>query len=371
VWDGTSYVDGWAVHAGAHEIKNVHRLTASEQALLQSRCEQACIDEWADVAAVAADCTNAGAFTSIELRGIPSIAAEAIVPAGKQRGEGIFGTESLACNVHDECCASFSSNLCPFKPQRVTPGPEPIKPSPREPYVFSLDGSTGTIAGTTATVALDGAVGFSDPFATTGTRPVYLSQLQLSATTQPSVSLSCTDGTNSMQTLTAVELELTQPAFGIRSDTTGLVGFPSGSLLYRFGYSVGAQPMRSMPDSRVGTASAPSCAGTRSYLATVSMPACGRRPTSRTSGCASRSAIPSEKAARRGRRAYPTTAACSRVSPPAAGCRGSRAISSSGAPRATSASTAASTSTAKSPSAAPRCAISRSLRATSCTNARR
>jgi hypothetical protein len=232
--DGQSgWADGWVIHVGADEVRNHHRPTTSEQALLLARCEQACLDEWQAVDSIDADCDHENAFSAITLRGTPSVPTQQLVPSGEHNGSGIFGSESLSCNVHETCCEGFASNLCPFRPKRVTPGPEPYTPSPRDQYVFDVSGSQATVEGGSAAIAFDGALGYSEPNAASGTRSVYLSNLSLEATNTPTVDLDCSDGTDPAPKITRLTVDLLQPAFGIRSASSGLVAFPTGSLLYR------------------------------------------------------------------------------------------------------------------------------------------
>ena len=241
VSDGNGgWVDGWVVHVDASEVRNVDAPTTAEWALIESRCEQACTEEWENIEAIDADCTNASAFTSITLRNKPSVPTRRLVESSVLDASGIFDSEALTCDIQDDCCKSFSSNICPFRPEKVSPGPEPSTPSPREQYELGLSGSSATVTGAMSSIALDGHIGFSNPKDDSGTRPVYLSELAFSTTSSTAVQVSCSDGTQAAVTIDSIEFELLQPAFGIRSGTSGLVGFPPGALVYKVSVDVTA-----------------------------------------------------------------------------------------------------------------------------------
>jgi hypothetical protein len=230
VWDGTSgSVGGWAIFAGAHEVRNPQRPTTSEAALLQSRCIEACTQEWASIDEISASCSS-GSFTDIVLREASSIPSVALIPSGLEDGSEVFpGVPGAGCDLQGDCCERFVSNLCPFRPGRVQPGPEGALGF-REQYIFSLTGSA-TLTGAQNPVSVTGTARFSeaDP-QWPSPRPVYL-DFSFSRQANTELNLDCSDGSQASPTIQGFGVALTQPAFGVR--TPDLVGFPPGAVVYR------------------------------------------------------------------------------------------------------------------------------------------
>ena len=239
VSDGMSgWVEGWAIHVGSDEIRNIHRPTSTELAMLHDRCVEACEAEWASIDEITADCSAIDAFTAITLRQTPSTPTLALVPSAQQDGSDLFPMQSLSCNLHTSCCEQFSSHLCPFRPDRVTPG-NPLLASTREQYVFDLEGSTMMIEGAEAATSVEGVVRYSDADDTAAEpQAVYLSDLFIVSETSTELELDCNDGTTAMPEISLFAFGLTQPAFGIRRTAAAEVAFPPGALLYRIGVLV-------------------------------------------------------------------------------------------------------------------------------------
>jgi hypothetical protein len=239
VSDGMSgWVEGWAIHVGSEEIRNIHRPTSTELGMLHDRCVVACKAEWAATDEITADCDAVGAFTAITLRQSPSTPARALVPAMQQDGSELFPMQTLSCNLHTSCCEEFSSHLCPFRPDRVTPG-NPLLASTREQYVLGLDGSTMMIAGAAAPTGVDGVVRFSDADDTAAEpQVVYVADLSIVSETSTELELDCNDGSRATPTISLFAFGLTQPAFGVRRTGTAEVAFPPGALTYRIGVLV-------------------------------------------------------------------------------------------------------------------------------------
>lgn len=237
VGTGMSAFSGWLVYGAADAVKYHTRLTTAERAALLDLCEEACEDQWHANPDVAANCDGTGVFEIPFLYSKPSYPALAAIPALVQDGSGIFGMESLACNLHDTCCAGFDESLCDIATTaRVTPSSLPL--STGEEYRFDLDPNNSAVIGEAEgeddQSALSGTVGFSlcSGGNGSGACPFHLGHLEVEAADDLEVEVTCPDESTQTLELDNLEIRLAQPAFGIDGSGTDDKGFPPGALVF-------------------------------------------------------------------------------------------------------------------------------------------
>ena len=233
--DGQSGLfSGWAVHTSATEVANLHRPSTAEVALIESKCEEACEDEWSDDPDVSANCSDSDAFLDPALRAAGSTPTRSLIDESVKNGQGVFPGETVSCDLRDDCCEDFDELLCATVLDRVTPAPEMLGRG--EEYRFALGNSEielVTSAGT-ETASMTGTIGFSlcPQKNSSAACPFYLGSLELSTTQMASVTLDCTDGTQEVRRLNDLDLSLIQPAFGIDDQGDDAKGFPPAALLF-------------------------------------------------------------------------------------------------------------------------------------------
>ena len=231
-------VEGLAVYVGPDELGYAHRPTTAETSLLAARCEDACWDHWGAHPNVTATCNASGAFLAPTLRSAPARPTIAAIPLARRDGSGIFPFNQLDCDLTRDCCTTeyFASDLCPARPERVTPGPELVGHGVQRRLALhttktrvDVTGSFGTESGT-----LSGTIGYTHARLSNASwpRPFYLGELELE-TNEPIVAeLDCSDGTQQIRSIDALQVRLAQPAFGIARTGTSDVGFPVGALVF-------------------------------------------------------------------------------------------------------------------------------------------
>lgn len=234
VTDGSSVVSGWAIAASETEISYPHAPSPSELAFLEARCIDACEAEWADNPDVSVDCSVQDGFLTPRLQEVPSIVARQSIPAGSTRGEGVFAGQSLDCDLHYDCCELFDESLCIAAPQRATPAKEPL--SVAEEYRMELGGTSQVTIATDAgswAVPVSGTAGYG--FCPGGNAaqpcPFYLGSLAIAADQSQTITLDCSDETQPVVTVEALDVSVVQPAFGIHEQSTANQGFPPGALV--------------------------------------------------------------------------------------------------------------------------------------------
>lgn len=231
--DNGMAVDGWRVHTGPAEVAQIHNPTSAELALIESRCIQACRDQWSYDDAVSANCSVLDGFRTPHT---PEISAPAIdaIAAADQDGSGIFTGQQLTCNLTGSCCDEFDEDVCVAIPRRVTPGPDVLTVG--QEYRLAIGGTSELTIATSAgswTSDLSGTVGHSlcPGGSSSGPCPFYLGSASVTATQQPSITLGCSDGSQEILALNAATFELGQPALGIDPQGTSSKGFPPGALV--------------------------------------------------------------------------------------------------------------------------------------------
>lgn len=282
VFDGTAWAPGFTIHAAPHEVRNPHHLTTTEHALLENRCIEACEAHWSTISEITANC-GVDSFTDIVLRDLPSIASRALIPAELEDGAGVFsGQGGVSFSLHD-ASAAFASNLHPFRPGRVQPGPESDQQGFHEQYVFDLSGSTVTLTGAEEKVSLSGIARFSDADEKAGLpQVVYLGDLSFASQSGVALELACSDSSSASPTIDAFGFFLTQPAFGVRFSDTSTIGFPPGSLVYRVGLSIDSELTWIDGVNRVNTYGEATPAGVALELTEVLRLPCGSGTTDLT-----------------------------------------------------------------------------------------
>lgn len=241
VEDGATSVDGWRVHTSPAEVKQVRNPTSTELALIEARCVQACQAEWAYDDAVSANCSVADGFETPRAA-VPSEPAIDAIATSVQDGSGIFTNQRLTCNLADTCCDAFDEDVCIAIPRRVTPGPGPLGVG--EEYRLGIGGSSLLTIETSAgswTSTLSGEVGYSMcPGGNAGGPcPFYLGSGHASATQQPTITLSCSDGTQVQVEVDEALVSLDQPAMGIDAQGNSAKGFPPGALVLKAELTLG------------------------------------------------------------------------------------------------------------------------------------
>jgi hypothetical protein len=233
--DGTALVDGWIVHSEPDDVDNVHVPSSSDLDFVSSLCQTACEAEWSDNPDVAANCTASGTFLTPRLLATPSDGPTQAIAAARQDGSGLFGTQTLSCNLHSDCCHAFDESVCAAAPDRVTPARFPLGRG--EATVFAVDSAQSSLTvtgnGTTDDLSLFGTVGFSE--CTDGNAvdpcPFYLGSMELKSINQIKIPITCPWGTVN-RVLYDLDLDLSQPAFGMAQGGTDQVGFPAGALTF-------------------------------------------------------------------------------------------------------------------------------------------
>ena len=245
--DGTGLVDGWIVYVAPDEVTNVHNPRSSELAFIESRCEDACADEWATNDDVTANCTVTNGFEDPRVVDTDSHPAENLIAQGDEDGSGIFMGQSLSCNLATTCCEDFDEDICPASLERDTTAT--LQLGRGEEYRLAIAGASEVEINTNAgtwTSGLAGEVGFS--LCPDGNQqapcPFYLGSAEVEATATPTITLDCPDGSQRSEQMTDLEISLLQPAFGIDGQNNNTKGFPAGGLVLEASATVGGKTYR-------------------------------------------------------------------------------------------------------------------------------
>lgn len=253
---------GWVVHTPATAIDDPKSLAPAELDYVVGLCQQACAREWQNEAGVLATCTAPTAFATPTTRTPTSTSVERALIDGYAHGEGLFPAPSLTCDLDDGCCTAFDEAVCAAATDRPTPAGTPIGRG--EAYRVSWSTSSSNIKlitnqGTWQR-ALTGTAGFSpcrDGNATSPC-PFYLGSLTAATSSAMSPTATCSDGSTSTLSVSAVSLALHQPATGVARQGSTQRGFPAGGLVLSISSTVAGQTYtRRLPitDEVIGTQS--------------------------------------------------------------------------------------------------------------------
>lgn len=237
--------EGWIVHVPW--VDDPNNPTNDELKKIADRCVTACLQQWSDDPDVQANCEETGTFEMPTLRTVPSIGTVRPIPFQQRKGGGIFTDEELDCDITSTCALAFDERLAMAPAQRPTPAEVALHLG--EEYVFTLDTSDSELIveanETVDSMPLQGEIGFSlcpgsnddDPC------PFYLGSVEVQSIGSIIVPVTCPGGGPFNVTLSDLELHLGQPAFGISSEDSELVGFPKGSLVFDATFEVANQTM--------------------------------------------------------------------------------------------------------------------------------
>jgi hypothetical protein len=222
---------GWVVHVPKGWIDDPRHPTKAELDGITDACISACELEWSDDPSVTAHCSTPGAFSTPILRASPGLASLHRIPSGEQDGSGLFAGDALGCDLEGDCCRAFDEDLCAARPARPTAASQPLGRGEEVRVDLGTAGSHATFItpGSIASLPLTGTAGYSlctDP--AKGACPFYLGSLSITATGSVTVTDTCSDHSLFSATVTDLDLELLQPAFGI--DVEGVQAFPRGAL---------------------------------------------------------------------------------------------------------------------------------------------
>jgi hypothetical protein len=223
--------DGWLVHVPKGWLDDPRHPTKAELDGIVDACVAACELEWSDEPSITAHCSAPGVFSTPILRASPGLGSVHRIPAGEEDGRGLFAGEALGCDLEGDCCQAFDEDLCAARPARPTSATQPLGRGEEVRIDLGAAGSQATFItpGGIASVPLTGTAGYSlctDP--AKGACPFYLGSLSVTATGSVTVTDTCSDHSLFSATMTDLDIELLQPAFGI--DVEGVQAFPSGAL---------------------------------------------------------------------------------------------------------------------------------------------
>lgn len=232
---------GWVVHTPSGWVADVDAATTAELNVIKQLCAEACVLEWSDNPDIVTnECDDAGVFQTPTLREVGTWGPVHRIPDDREHGAGIFGTQALACNLDeldDNCCEEFDETVCAAKATRPTPARAPLART--EEYRGQFGNQLGAVSritfatpGDTANMPVTGVAGFSFcPAGDTGTTcPFYLGSLTVSATAGVTLDDVCPDSTPFSVEISALDLQLLQPAIGIASATSYQKAMPEGAL---------------------------------------------------------------------------------------------------------------------------------------------
>lgn len=230
--------DGWVVHTPSGWVADTNAPTNAELDVIAQLCAEACVLEWSDDPdIVTGECDDTGAFQTPTLREVGTWGPVHRIPDDREHGAGIFGTQQLTCDLEDDCCDTFDETVCAAKAVRPTPARAPLART--EEYRGQFGSQLGAFSritfatpGDTASMPVTGVAGFSFcPAGDTGTTcPFYLGSMTVSATAPVTLDDVCPDSTPFSATISALDLQLLQPAMGIASATSFEKAMPEGAL---------------------------------------------------------------------------------------------------------------------------------------------
>lgn len=240
----TGPVTGFEVYTHPGIVENPSAPTADELTAIQDRCETACEAYFASQPGQTATCSSSSAFqTPFEFRADVKPALD-LVSGTARNGAGIFGTQSLSCDLGIDCYTAFDERLSEAVPSRLTTTDAPLGVG--EEYSVALGTASRIQVVTnkgTYSVRLTGSVGYS--FCRDGSAsapcPFYLGSINAVAASTMSPKMTCADSTEQQITISNLLLGLAQPAYGIAAQGTTVTskGFPAGSLVLDTAFDVG------------------------------------------------------------------------------------------------------------------------------------
>lgn len=231
--DGGAGYDGWVVHTHAGLIGNAQSPTTAEIATIRARCVSACEREYEGEAHLSANCSAARAIENPVLFTHSESATRRAVPDAYRDGSGVWGTDTLSCDVLDDCCAEFDEDLCPAAPMRLTEASTQLGRG--EEWVVSVTGTLKAKSldeGNTGQAAMSGTIGYTTCADGNAAAPCpfYVGSLSLATTEDLTVNMTCNSVMTS-QTVDAFAFDLAQPAMGIDAEANDIAGFPPGALV--------------------------------------------------------------------------------------------------------------------------------------------
>jgi len=239
-------VSGFEVYSHRGMVEAPSAPTADELVGLEGQCQQACEAYFASQPGQSATCAASNAFAApIEFRADVRPALD-LVSGPARNGAGIFGTQSLSCDLGVDCHTAFDERLSEAMPSRVTTADAPAGVG--EEYSVALGTASRvqviTNAGT-YTGRLTGSVGYSfcRDGSATAPCPFYIGSINAVSASTISPKMMCADFTEQQISITNLILKLAQPAFGIAAQGTTVTskGFPAGSLVLDTAFDVGRQ----------------------------------------------------------------------------------------------------------------------------------
>lgn len=220
--------EGWVVHTPMGWLEDPQNPTQTEIDSIMGRCVRACEREWADDPFVAANCSANDVFEAPTLRQSPNAGPVHEIADDQVDGSGLFMGESLACNLHSDCCEQFDETaVCIAAPARVTPAGAPLGTG--EEWVLAVEGMTlaeSSYAEDEVTADMTGTIGYS--FCREGDQvscPFYVGSMELTLTEPLVLDLDCSGSTETHE-LEDLEIRLAQPALGVAQNGTSWKAFP-------------------------------------------------------------------------------------------------------------------------------------------------
>lgn len=229
----TAVVEGFRVVALAGTVGNPEAPSARELAAIASRCATACEQYYAGRDGVSASCAAPDAFLEPALVDATSHDPVDFVHPSQRQGEGLFGTQTLACDLGSTCYNGFDEVLRPVANDRVTAAASPLARD--EEWRVVVGGQMGALAssgGSPVSAALSGTIGYSLCAAgnTSAPCPFHLGSLELDLDAPLVLPVTC-GGTTTTHTLSELAVRLEQPAFGIAEEGTSWKAFPPGAIV--------------------------------------------------------------------------------------------------------------------------------------------
>lgn len=238
-------IEGWHVLVPAGEIDDPLTPTADDLTALDARCVAACEADFEGDPGVTVNCDDPNAFDAPVLMYDGAPGPYDLVRAAQKQGQGLFGTQSLPCDLDSTCYTKFDEDIAATMPDRTTPANDQLGLG--EEYRVAL----GTLSKVeiltnygTYTSRLTGSVGYS--FCRDGSAsapcPFYLGSFDALAASNIRPKMTCSDGTIAQPTISNLVIKLSQPAFGIAQSGSGSTskGFPKGGLVFDSSFYIGS-----------------------------------------------------------------------------------------------------------------------------------
>lgn len=225
---------GWIAFTPQGWIEDLDAPTTAELDQLARRCQTACEQEYSGTPHLSATCDAGGAFATPTRIVVDGSGPRQAIPEHYRDGSGVWMEESLPCSLIDSCCSAFEVDVCPAAPRRVTMAQSQLRRG--EDWIVEVAGTltlTSPEDETDVDVAIAGTVGFSlCPQGNENSAcPVHVGHVHLEATESESLDVEC-GGQWLQLPLSAFEMQLVQPAFGIDLEDSSWIGFPPGALVF-------------------------------------------------------------------------------------------------------------------------------------------